>query len=201
MSGARGTGREKNGEIGRPPPRAAVKAGWRYSGQAPSRTFFVPAPSREDTMARLSAFKVDSKKIESGEWVKPGEDWDDLEILTRGHTDKFIDSQAGRLRRAAKSMGGETEKLSLAIKRAVLIDCLIEFCLLDVRGLSDDEGNKITFDQFTELLRSGDYPSLVTAAIFAAAQVGNKRSAEIEEAVKNLSAPSEPTSNGVASDT
>jgi hypothetical protein len=144
--------------------------------------------------------KIDSRRLESGEWVKPGEDWRDLEIQTRGHTDKFVNSHQKRLRQAAKSLNGNIEALPIEIKRAALLEALIEHCLLGVRGLGtrDPDGSvrTVTFPEFVDMLRSGDYPKLVTAAILASAQVGEKRSDDVEDAIKNLLAPSGKTSNG-----
>jgi hypothetical protein len=142
-------------------------------------------------MAKLSEFKTDIKKVEQGEWISPGDEYADLEFLARGFTDKYNDARAGRLRRAAQSLGGDVEKIPTALVRSITVDCLISHLLIDVRGLVDEHGTAITIGQFAELIRSGDYPDLYVAALRAVAQVGKNRSAVIEEAVGNSAAASE----------
>jgi hypothetical protein len=152
-------------------------------------------------LAKLSAFKIDSRKVEQGEWIQPGEEFEDLEILTRGFTDVYEDAKNGRLRRASVGFGGNQNKIPNAIRREIVVDCLIKHCLLDVRNLSNGDGDAITFTEFCELLRSGDYPDLVNAAIAAASQVGMRRAADVEDAVGNLETPSDASSNGANSPT
>ena len=139
-------------------------------------------------MATLSSFRVDSKAIETGEWVKAGEEFDDLELLTRGLTDQYTDSHQAALRKAARSLGGDTRAIPLAISRAILVEKLLQHVLLDVRNLKDDAGNAVTMAQFAEILRSDDYPELLAACVKAANRVGIAKAAELADAAGN-SAP------------
>jgi len=141
-------------------------------------------------MARIAAFRVDSKKIEQGEWVSPGEEYDDLEILTRGYTDVYTDARAAKLRRAAVGFGGDTTKIPNAISRAIVVECLIQHVLLDVRHLADDQGAPVPFAAFCDLLRNPDYADLLTASIRAAGMVGLRRKADVDDALGNSAAPS-----------
>jgi len=136
-------------------------------------------------MARLNSFRVDSRLIEQGEWVSPGEEYDDLEILTRGLTDQYSDARAAKLRRAALRYGGDVNKLPGSITRDITVECMIDHVLLDVRHLSDEDGNPIDFAGFKELLRNPDYSDLVIAALKAAAIVGTQRIRNAEDAEKN----------------
>jgi hypothetical protein len=150
-------------------------------------------------MAKLSSFKQDYRAIQEGDWIRVGDEYLDLEIRTRGFTDTYFDAQATRQRYAAKSLGGDVAKLQNAIRRRINRDCLIEFVLLDVRNLQDDDGQDIPFDRFCDLLRDNDYGELLTACFKAAGQVGQQRSADLEDAVGN--SPTSSTGGSVGAKT
>ena len=135
-------------------------------------------------MAKLSSFKRDSKAITEGEWVRVGDEYDDLEIHTRGITDAYTNAQAARQRKAAIGFGGDVEKLPIEIRRQINTDLLIKHVLIDVRNL-EDNGNPVTFEQFCDMLRDPDYTELVGACFKAALMVGQRRGADLEEAVGN----------------
>ncbi|HEY0184124.1 MAG TPA: hypothetical protein VGC09_15050 [Rhodopila sp.] len=141
-------------------------------------------------MARLNAFKVNASAIESGEWIKPGEEYDDLEIKTRGYTDSYFDAQAQRMRRAALPFNGDINKVPVAVARDIRIECLIKHMLLDVRGLVDDAGAPVTFDAFCGLLRDPNYGQLAVACMTAAALVGRLSAQDRADASGNFAAPS-----------
>lgn len=149
-------------------------------------------------MARLASFKIDSRAREAGEWQSPGEEYDDLEILTRGFTDAYTDARAARLRRAAMGFGGDASKIPSGSARSITVECLITHCLLDVRGLVDDAGGTVTFARFCDLLRDPDYADLFVAAVRAASLVGMRRAADVQDALGNSSPPSGQPSNGAA---
>jgi hypothetical protein len=136
-------------------------------------------------MAKLSAFKADSAAIQQGEWVRVGEEYDDLEILTRGFTDVYFDAQASRQRRAAVGFNGDTNKLPSALRRSINIDCLIAHVVMDIRNLQHDDGRPVTRQEFEGLLRDPDYAELVVACFKAAGQVGQRKAIELDDAVKN----------------
>ena len=139
-------------------------------------------------MARLASFRVDHKKLEGGEWVRPDEEFDDLEIRTRGYTDAYTDARAAKLRRAALPYGGDVSKIPNAEQRDIIADCLVAHCLLDVRNLENDDGQPVSFARFCEMVRDPAYPDLWAAATRAPALVGRIRAGEAEDAVGN-SAP------------
>jgi hypothetical protein len=141
-------------------------------------------------MAKISTFKINSRAQKEGEWVPPGEEYGDLEILTRGLTDPYFDAQAARQRRAAVGFNGNVDKLPLAIRRAINLDLLIEHVVLDVRNLEHDDGTKVTFDEFTQMLRDPDYAELATACFAAASQVGKRRATDLEDAAPSSERPS-----------
>lgn len=141
--------------------------------------------------AKLSSFRVDSHLVESGEWVFPDQDvYDELEIKTKGFNDRYTDARSSKLRRASQKFGNDISRIPTSTSRDITVECLIAHCLLDVRGIVDDNGKSITFDKFCDLLRSPDYPDLIIAALKAVAVVGLVKASEIEEATANLAKPS-----------
>lgn len=136
-------------------------------------------------MARLTAFKVDSHAIETGEWISPGEEYDDFEIKCRGFNDAYYDAQARRLRRAALPFGGDTTKVPNSIQRDIRIECLINHILLDVRGLADADNKPVDFAGFCDLIRNPDFGQLVVACMTAASLVGRQAAADKADAAGN----------------
>ena len=135
-------------------------------------------------MRKISAFKKNPAVQAEGVWKRP-DAGEDLEIKSRGFTDEYTDAQAAKQRQAAKGFGGDTEKLPAALKRKINVECLIKHSLVDVRGLEDDAGKSVKFDAFCEMLRSGDYPALVSAAFMAAALASDERESDLKEALGN----------------
>jgi CTP:molybdopterin cytidylyltransferase MocA len=141
-------------------------------------------------MARLSNFKIDSKAVQAGAWVSPGDEYDDLQILTRGFTDAYTDARSAKMRRAAVQFNGDQAKIPNATSRAITVDCLESHVLLDVRNLADDAGAPVLFPAFCDLLRNPDYADLLTACIKAAGQVGVRKVVDLEDALPNSPPPS-----------
>jgi hypothetical protein len=146
-------------------------------------------------MAKLSRFKQDHKAITEGEWITL-EEFDGLEIFTRGYNDDYEDARSRKQRQAAVSMGGNVDRLPIAIKRKINVECLIAHVVRDVRNLTDDDGRPVPFPEFCDLLRDPDFYDLVVACYAAAAQVGQRRQFDLEEAVSPLSQGSPTSLNG-----
>ena len=136
-------------------------------------------------MASISAFTINAKAEEEGAWVRPGEEYDDLDIKTRGFTFAYRDSLANKMRRAAISLGGDTDKVPSAIKHAHVVESLIAHCLQDVRNLSNVDGSPMTFADFCDKLRDPRYRDLLTASLKAAGMVGIIGAANVEDAAGN----------------
>ncbi len=137
-------------------------------------------------MAKLSRFKANTNKINDGDWVTLGEEFGNIEIKTKGFTDKYNDARQARIRRAALRFAGDSNKIPAADLRKIIVDLLIENCLLDVRNLQDENGIEVTFDVFKELLYDPNFLDLYMAVISAAAAVTNEREADLEDTKKNL---------------
>lgn len=136
-------------------------------------------------MAKLRSFTVDHRSAEAGEWIRPGDEFDDLTLKVRGFSDRYYDDHAQRLRRAARPFGGDVAKVPSAIARSIRNDCLIDHVLLDVRNLEGDDGAPVTVDQLRELLRAPGHNDLSVAVIRAAGMVGRGLAADVEEAAGN----------------
>lgn len=140
-------------------------------------------------MARISAFKINSKAVETGEWVRLGEEFDDADVRVRGFTDAYTDSHQRKLRVAAKGYAGDTTKLPIAVARGLLIESLLAHVVLDVRNIQNADGSAMTMDQFAEYLRNPDYAPLLQATLGAAGRVGLSAD-DVADAVGNSAQPS-----------
>lgn len=123
-------------------------------------------------MASLSNFRVNSKAIRTGAWVRAGDEYGDVEFHVRGVTDAYTNALNASFRRAARPYGNDVRKIPAEVNRKVVIDAIDEHLLLDVRNLEDDKGKPIDIEVFRVLLRDPNYPDLLEAVSRAAAQVG-----------------------------
>lgn len=147
-------------------------------------------------MTKLSAFRVDPKAVRDGEWQPLGEEFGKIEVLTRGLGNKYEDMRAARQRLAAKAHNGDTDKLKMAVRKRINTECLIECCLMDVRGVDDDDGSPLPFEKFCTMLLSDEYPEVLQACFQAAGRVGKRSVEELEDAVGNSPRLSGTDSNG-----
>ncbi|KAA0576675.1 hypothetical protein [Azospirillum sp. Sh1] len=134
-------------------------------------------------MANLASRKRSTAAYTTGVWKRPDLDMD-LEILTLGMGDEYLDMQAAKQRKAAKGFGGDTEKLPAALKRKINIECLIACCLRDAR-FKDDDGAEVSFEEFCDLIRDPEYPDLSNAAFTAATMATSDRESDAKEAEGN----------------
>lgn len=140
-------------------------------------------------MAKLSSFKRDAKVRESGAWISPGDEYDGLEILTRGFTNAYRDAVAAKMRQAAVPFLTDQMRVPAATRQMITVDCLVEHVLLDVRGICDDAG-PVPFAKFCDLLRDPLYDDLYTAVVKASAQADQIKAATAGDAAGNSAAPS-----------
>lgn len=135
-------------------------------------------------MANLSSFKRNSVAFLEGAWKRPDPERPEFRILTRGFTDRYHDLQSAKQRKAAKSFGGDVNKLPVATTRHINIECLIAECLIGVE-LKDDDDHPVTFEEFCEALQDPDQVDLQNSAFTAAGMVTNERAADTKEAAGN----------------
>jgi hypothetical protein len=136
-------------------------------------------------MVKLLKLRRDAQKINDGEWVRPGEEFEDLELKIRGYTFEFTDARAERFRAAARKYGGDIAKVKGKESHAIVVSTIKDYLLLDVRGVVDQDGTPIDVDKFKELLSDMNFQMLVRACIEAAGQVGQERLDEDGNALKN----------------
>jgi hypothetical protein len=136
-------------------------------------------------MASLSKFKQNVTKIKDGTWITLGDEWDSLEVLTRGFTDTYNDAHRQKLRRAAIKYSGDVSKIPGAESRKIIVQLLIDHTLLDIRNLKDQDGNDVKIDVFKELLLDPAYPDLYLAAFQAANILTSEREADTVEIKKS----------------
>lgn len=143
-------------------------------------------------MAKLSAFRSDTKAINDGEWVRVNEAlYDDLDILTRGYTDQFVDAQNSRLIRAAEPFNGDQARIPNNVRRTINGALLREFLVIDVRNLIDDDtGEPVTREAFLAMLDNPEFNRLSRACFEAAGRVTTRAAKQATDAVGNLSSGS-----------
>lgn len=151
-------------------------------------------------MATLEKFRRNSRAVREGEWVRVGDEYDDLEIRTRGYTDAYFDAHDEMMSKAVKA-AGEAKKLSSAVRREITVECMIRHLLLDVRNLTRADGRPVTFEEFCGMLRDPDYLELVAACVRAVEKVGRQRQDEVQEAAGNCARASDTILSGAATAT
>jgi hypothetical protein len=133
-------------------------------------------------MAKLSKFTINSKALLDGEWVSPGEEYDDLMLYLRGFTDAYADARNTRMRKVAMAFGGREDRIPTERSRDILVDCLDKFVVLDVKNLQHDDGKDVTRDEFIGLLRTPAGAELLVATINAASRVGRVAAEAVDDA-------------------
>lgn len=136
-------------------------------------------------MVKLLKLRRDAQRINDGEWVRPGEEFEDLELKIRGYTFEFTDARAERFRAAARKYGGDINKVKGKESHAIVVSTIKDYLLLDVRGVVDQDGTEIGIEKFKELLGDMNWQMLVRACIEAAGQVGQERLEDDETTIKN----------------
>jgi hypothetical protein len=148
-------------------------------------------------VAVLRDFRTDTRAIRDGTWVRVNEAlYGDLEILTRGFTDEFVDANKARTRHAAARYGGDPERIPNSEMRDLNAGLLREYLVLDVRNLLDDDGEVVKIAEFHGLLGDPAYGQLARACWDAAGRVSTMSAAQLEESVKNSLRLSKSNSNG-----
>jgi hypothetical protein len=137
-------------------------------------------------MARLQDFRSDTRAIADGAWIRVDEAmYDDLEILTRGFTDAFVDAQNRRLAKAAQPFNGDQTRIPNAVRRAINAGLLKDYLVLGVRNLLDEHDQPVTLEAFLEMLGDPAYARLARACFEAAGQVSVKSAEQLEAAAGN----------------
>lgn len=141
---------------------------------------------------KLSEIRVDSKRVEAGEWIKDIPDMGDLELLVRGIGNSDYQAMQTKLYMAtprAERTGGRLDNKAASRIQA---QCLAATVLLDWKGVTDEQGEPVPFAKETalNLLKNPDYVAFRDGVVWAAGQVGANRVEAIEDAAKNSETPS-----------
>lgn len=135
---------------------------------------------------KLSERKIDLKMREDGAWVKDIPDWDDLKLKVMGTGNKTWAKREQALISAvprARRMNGLQKEDRDRINGILLRD----HCLLDWRGVEDEEGKPEPFSKeaANKYLTSPEYEPFRDAVLWAASYVAERGQAEIEEDAGN----------------
>lgn len=150
-------------------------------------------------MAKLSAFRANAAAINAGRWIDVGPDDDTFRIKTKGFTGKYRDALARmmgdhvrRMNRGKKPGDRFFTEVDIAVtdQDAMQAEVLAEHCFLDVEGLTHDDGQSVTADEFRDLIRTEAGRPLLLLAMGAAARVGDDTEEAIQDAVGNSPAAS-----------
>lgn len=151
-------------------------------------------------MVSIDAFRSDSRAINEGDWVRVDEArYGDLEILTRGFTDDFVDAQNQRTEKLAEAHMGDRTRIANSEMRKLNASLLEDYLILDVRNLTDDKGEPVSVGLFHAMLYQPEYSRLQRAAWVAAARISTRSVQQLDEARGNSLLPSGSTSNGATS--
>lgn len=151
-------------------------------------------------MVELSEFKTDTKAINDGVWIRVNEaTYGNLEILSRGFTDDFVDAQSARMTKTAEAIGCPRDQIPNSKLREVNATLLEDFLVVDVRNLLT-KGEPIPVSDFHAMLYDPAYNKLSRACWDAASKITTRSAAQLENARGNLPRPLESGSNGATSE-
>lgn len=138
----------------------------------------------------LTDVQVDPKAIESGEWVDDLPGGDGIRIRTRGITSKVFEAKRDlKVRKLPRSeRNGPGGMIPTETMNRITAEVLLEDCLLEWDGLFEFEGGpKVEYskEKARELLLNPAYRPLYDICFVAATMVGQRRTAAVDDAVKN----------------
>jgi len=136
-------------------------------------------------MAQLKDFRTDSKAINDGVWIRVGPEFGDIEILTRGFTDRFIDAQEALLTRAAQPYGNNRDNIPNAERRSINASLLEDYLVIDVRNLLDGE-RTVSVKDFHSMLYEPSYQQLMRACFNSAGRVSTLSEERLRAVLGNL---------------
>lgn len=137
---------------------------------------------------KLSSVKVDSARVQEGEWIGDLPEMGDLQVKVRGINNadyrllqrKLIN--AVPLKRRRRGLQQEDED-------RIVGECLLKTVLQDWHHLESDDGQTIAYDAdfAAQLLNDPDYRAFRDAVVYAATLVGGEKEDIEEEMEKNSS--------------
>jgi hypothetical protein len=148
-------------------------------------------------MMKLSDATLDAERQEKGAWIGDIPELEGLSLLVRGVNNADWRRLQTKLMEAVprkKRIG----RLDVDEMERIQSTCLLSACLLDWKGLEDDEGQPIPYDKemARKLLFEPEYRKFRDGVIWAATMVAETTQEEQKEAVGNLLKLSAGTSSG-----
>lgn len=136
---------------------------------------------------KLASLKIDSARIEQGDWVGQIPGMGDLELKVRGFGNSDYQRIIAREQQAIgrdKRINGRIDPVTLD---GIMARAMAEAILLDWRGLTgaDDQPEPYTKELATKLLTDPDFRPFQEAVSWAANVVQDARAERTEEAVGN----------------
>ncbi len=151
-------------------------------------------------MADLKEFQVDTRAIADGVWIEVNPAaYGDLEILSRGFTDEFVDAQNRKMTNAAEQYSGDRAQITNSQLRSINASLLEDYLVVNVRNLTSS-GQPVPVEDFHSMLYKPEFHRLARACWEAAARVTTRSVAQIETAKGNSPARSESGSAGANSE-
>ena len=146
---------------------------------------------------KLNDVKVDSALIEAGAWIPEISECPGLKLKVRGQGNKdwrklqtkLLDA-VPRKKRVNRLDYDEGERITNRL--------LLDTCLLDWDGLTDDDGNPLPYsrEMAEKLLTDPDYRKFRDAVLSASGRVGDDTEEDIKDASGNLVALSHGATSG-----
>lgn len=137
---------------------------------------------------KIGEIAVDLDRVENGAWVDDVPDMAGLRLKVRGSsnkdwrrlTSKLLDKVPRKKRHGSRIDTEEAENITNR--------CLLETCLLDWEGLTDDEGKPLPYskEMAEKLLLDPQYRRFRDACLEAANLVSNQNADDVEDAAGNL---------------
>lgn len=136
---------------------------------------------------KMSELKIDTAKVEQGDWVDKIPEMQGLRLKVRGSNNKDWRRLQGRLLDAVprkKRVGG---RLDPDEQDRITSTLLLSACLLDWDGLEGDDGQPLPYskEKANEFLTDPQYGKFREAVVWAATVVAEQQETEREEDTKN----------------
>lgn len=135
---------------------------------------------------KLSAIKLDTALAEQGDWVENIPDLPGVRIKARGTNNADYRVLEGRLVREIPRHE-RAEGVSPGDQDRIAGKLLLETVVLDVEGLTDDDGTPIKYSRALgeQLLLDPDFRVFQAGAAYAGSVVAQRRKAAAETETKN----------------
>lgn len=135
---------------------------------------------------KLSEIKIDSAAVEGGAWRK-AVGLSGVEFHLRGAGNSAWDALNEKLHRELPAASQHAVRLAREDVRRITVELLVGACLLDWRGIEDDQGKPIAFspDVAREMLSDPDMARLRNSVAATAAKLSDETLAERDAASGN----------------